>query len=172
MYKSLPFLSNLLSSDILTEYKGWRAKWQVALRGQALDSTEVSSNPSPVTAGGCFSSLPPTPALSNSRISWGLMWGFHGMELVKAPAPSVTRGKHSINKSYFRPYVLSINVPRGCLFLVDFFFFFLFVFFLWPRNHRLAKLNETFIFNYFKRLLFCHHKTCQLAELESWCQWV
>ena len=53
------------------------------------------------------------------------------MELVKPSAPSGTHGEDSINSSYRHPYVFSINVPRGCLFLVDLFFvFLLFVFFL------------------------------------------
>lgn len=53
------------------------------------------------------------------------------MEFVKPLPPSMTQGKDSVNNSDLHPYVLSINVPRGCLFLVDLvFFFLLLVFFL------------------------------------------
>lgn len=59
--------------------------------------------------------------------------------------------ERTLNISYLHPYVLIINLPRNYLLLVLFFFFaFFLVFFLWPRNHWAAKLNETLIFNYSK----------------------
>lgn len=120
--------------------------------------------------------LSPLPVLSNSRISPSHRSSSedHTKDRVcKVFSTQCDTWKGSINNSQLHPYVLSINVPRGCLLLVDLFFFlFFFVFFLWPRNQRVTKLNETFIFHYFKRFLSYHHKTCQLAELESLCQWV